>query len=114
MGPRPVDPSPEAFQGDLYFYSVDHDLRGQLGDIDTRRCPLVLLTGDYDYLTPPSESRRTAEAIAGATFLEMKGIGHFPMSENYPVFKTYLTRALRLIDEQALHGDDDLGQAAQP
>ncbi len=29
----------EAFKGDLYFYSVDHDLRGKLGDIDGDQCP---------------------------------------------------------------------------
>ncbi|MDP8951094.1 MAG: alpha/beta fold hydrolase, partial [Actinomycetota bacterium] len=29
----------EAFRGDLYFYSVDHDLRGRLGEIDGEKCP---------------------------------------------------------------------------
>jgi hypothetical protein len=28
----------------------------------------------------------------------MKDIGHFPMSENYPVFKHYLERALQKIE----------------
>lgn len=28
----------------------------------------------------------------------MKGIGHFPMSENYPIFKTYLKQALQKIE----------------
>jgi len=88
----------EAFKGDLYFYSVDHDLRGKLGEIDTSRCKVVMLTGEYDYLTPPEEGRRTAEGISGCEFIEMKGIGHFPMSENYPVFKGYLTQALSLIE----------------
>jgi hypothetical protein len=30
----------------------------------------------------------------------MKGIGHFPMSENYPVFKQYLEQALERIEIQ--------------
>ena len=30
----------------------------------------------------------------------MKGLGHFPMSENYPVFKIYLKEALRIIRER--------------
>jgi pimeloyl-ACP methyl ester carboxylesterase len=90
----------EAFKGDLYYYSVDHDLRGKLDQIDTRRCPVVMLTGEYDYLTPPDEGRRTAAAIDGAHFIEMEGIGHFPMSENYPVFKRYLLQALQLIGER--------------
>jgi pimeloyl-ACP methyl ester carboxylesterase len=87
----------EAFQGDLYFYSVDHDLRQKLDDFDVEKCPMVLLTGEYDYLTTPEESLETARAI-GAEFIEMKAIGHFPMSENHPVFKQYLTQALRFID----------------
>jgi hypothetical protein len=30
----------------------------------------------------------------------MKGIGHFPMSENYPVFRTYLQQALQKIEQR--------------
>jgi pimeloyl-ACP methyl ester carboxylesterase len=88
----------EAFRGDLYFYSVDHDLRGKLGEIDTERCPMVMLTGSYDYLTTPEMTRATAEQIKGAEFIEMKDIGHFPMSENYPRFKQYLEQALERIE----------------
>ncbi|MGX9901347.1 alpha/beta fold hydrolase [Arthrobacter sp. SA17] len=87
----------EAFKGDLYFYSVDHDLRGKLGEIDTDKCAVVLMTGDYDYLTTPEDSARTASQIRNGEFIEMKDIGHFPMSENYPVFKGYLVQALNLI-----------------
>ena len=32
-----------------------------------------------------------------AEFIEMKEIGHFPMSENYPVFGSYLKRALEIV-----------------
>jgi pimeloyl-ACP methyl ester carboxylesterase len=88
----------EAFKGDLYFYSVDHDLRGRLEEIDGERCPIVIMNGEYDYLTVPEDGRRTAEQIRGAEFIEMKGIGHFPMSENYPLFKEYLQQALHTIE----------------
>lgn len=91
----------EAFEGDLYFYSVDHDLRERLGEIDGERHPLVLMTGTYDYLTTPEMSRATADKIKGAKFIEMKDIGHFPMSENYEVFGKYLREALQFIDERA-------------
>ncbi|MGH3250931.1 MAG: alpha/beta fold hydrolase, partial [Trebonia sp.] len=87
----------EAFKGDLYFYSVDHDLRSELGEIDGDRCPVVMLTGEYDYLTTPEDGQRTAGKIRGASFIKMKDIGHFPMSENYPVFRGYLLRALELL-----------------
>ena len=30
----------------------------------------------------------------------MEGIGHFPMSENYPVFKGYLEQALESIESK--------------
>jgi len=104
----------EAFKGDLYYYSVDHDLRGTLDQIDTSRCPLVMLTGEYDYLTPPEASRRTAEAIAGAEFIEMKGIGHFPMSENYPVFKGYLMQALDLVARRSSRAPAPQPEPEQP
>jgi pimeloyl-ACP methyl ester carboxylesterase len=84
----------EAFKGDLYFYSVDHDLRERLGEIDTDRCPVVVMTGEYDYLTTPADGERTATGIRNGQFIEMKGIGHFPMSENYPVFREYLRQGL--------------------
>src|SRR4029078_5003639 len=37
---------PGVFKGDLYFYRVDGDLRGRLGNVDTARCPLYLMTGE--------------------------------------------------------------------
>jgi len=90
----------EAFKGDLYFYSVDHDLRGKLDQIDGEKCPVVMLTGDYDYLTTPEDGRRTAEQIKGAEFIEMNNIGHFPMSENHELFREYLQQALRMIEDK--------------
>lgn len=76
---------------------MDHDLRGKLGDIDTDKCAVVMMTGDYDYLTTPEDGARTAGQIKNADFIEMKEIGHFPMSENYPVFAGYLRQALEMI-----------------
>ena len=60
-----------------------------------------MLTGDYDYLTTPEDSARTAKRIKGGEFIEMEDIGHFPMSENHPVFRTYLLQALDLIQKKA-------------
>jgi len=33
----------------------------------------------------------------------MKGIGHFPMSENHAVFRRYLLQALSVIEEKSRH-----------
>jgi len=101
----------EAFKGDLYFYSVDHDLRGKLQQIDGKTCPVVMLTGAYDYLTPPSAGKEAADQIDGGTFIEMKDIGHFPMSENYPVFKGYLKQALQVIADRKGGADGKNGNA---
>lgn len=90
----------EVFKGDLYYYSVDHDLREELEYIDARKCPVVMMTGTYDYLTTPEDSERTARQIKSAVYIEMDDIGHFPMSENYPLFRVYLNEALRIIRER--------------
>ncbi len=90
----------ETFKGDLYFYSVDHDLREQLEQIDGRKCPVVMMSGRYDYLTPPEDTENTARRIKGGVYIEMTDIGHFPMSENYPLIRVYLKEALRIIRER--------------
>ncbi len=85
---------PGVYRGDTFSYGVDWDLRGREAEIDTARCPVHMLTGEYDYACSPEESAATAERIPGAKFTRMEGIGHFPMAENYPVFKDYLMPVL--------------------
>lgn len=92
---------PGIYRGDTYFYSEDFDLRGREAEIDTDRCPVHLLTGDYDYACSPEETAETARAIPGATFTQMSGIGHFPMAENYPLFRSYLLPILDTYAEPA-------------
>ncbi|MFD0467973.1 alpha/beta fold hydrolase [Nonomuraea thailandensis] len=70
------------FSGDILFYSGDWDARDRVGRIDTARCPVVMLTGEYDYSCTPEMSRRTAGRIPGALFRTMPRLGHFPMAEN--------------------------------
>lgn len=55
--------------------------------IDGERYPVIMLTGEYDYLTTPEAGRSAASQIRGGECMERKGIGHFPMSETSPVFK---------------------------
>jgi pimeloyl-ACP methyl ester carboxylesterase len=38
-----------------------------------------------------------ASAIPGSRVTVMKGIGHFPMIENYPLFRDYLLAELEAI-----------------
>ena len=51
---------PGVFKGDLYFYRVDGDLRERVKAIDTKVCPLYLLTGEYDFSCTPEDTLRTA------------------------------------------------------
>ncbi|MDA8919141.1 alpha/beta hydrolase [Candidatus Pelagibacter sp.] len=90
----------EAFKGDLHFYSVDHDLRNELKNIDGHKCPVIMMTGTYDYLTPPEATENTARQIKGGVYIEMPDIGHFPMSENHELFRVYLIEALKIINER--------------
>ena len=87
---------PGVFKGDLHFYRVDGDMRDRVGRIDTGRCPLYLLTGEYDFSCQPDDTLRTAAKIPGARVTIMKEIGHFPMSENPAQFRRYL---LPVLDE---------------
>jgi hypothetical protein len=54
---------PGVFKGDLYFYRVDGDLRGRVETIETKVCPLYLLTGEYDFSCTPEDTKRTAAAM---------------------------------------------------
>ena len=54
--------------------------------------------GGQNLRVPQSPCRAgAAEQVAGAEYIEMKNLGHFPMSENYPLFKPYLTQTLDII-----------------
>jgi len=87
---------PGVFNGDINFYGRDWDGRERVGQIDTIRCPVYLLTGEYDFSCTPEASERTAEKIPGAKFKMMKGLGHFPMAEDPENFKGYM---LPVLDE---------------
>jgi pimeloyl-ACP methyl ester carboxylesterase len=74
--------APPVFKGDLYYFSIDHDLRETARQIDTSRVAVYLLTGEYDWVATPALSRDLAAQIPGAFYRTMDGLGHFPMSED--------------------------------
>lgn len=78
------------FDRDIGFYSGEWDARDRVHRIDTSRCPLFMLTGEYDYSCTAEMSEATAAKIKGARFARMEGIGHFPFTENPPLFAGYL------------------------
>jgi pimeloyl-ACP methyl ester carboxylesterase len=86
---------PGIFKGDLFFYKIEGDIRDKLGEIDPARCPVYLLSGEYDYSCTPDDTRAVADAIGGGTkAVIMKGMGHFPMSEDPAAFLEYLRPVL--------------------
>lgn len=96
------------FPGDIDFYSAPSaDAPGRAGawdgreivaDIDTSACPVVMMTGEYDYSCTPAMSEATAARIPGAVFWTMPGLGHFPICEHPEAFAPHLQRALAVIE----------------
>src|ERR1051325_7063274 len=87
---------PGVFKGDLHFYKVDGDIRGKIDEIDGRASNLYLLTGEYDYSCTPEGTLDIAKRT-GAEAPIMKGLGHFPMSEDPAKFIGYLLPVLEKI-----------------
>ncbi|MCB0996911.1 MAG: alpha/beta fold hydrolase [Acidimicrobiales bacterium] len=53
-------------------------MTGATIDLEDIGVPTVVIHGDQDQVVPPSSGRRLAEAIPGASFVELPGIGHAP------------------------------------
>ncbi len=91
---------PGIFKGDLYFYMTDGDLREEVATIDTSKCPLYFLTGEYDYSSTVEDTKALGKSIKGCSLQIMEGLGHFPMSEDYEIFSSYLLPVLGKIKAQ--------------
>lgn len=87
---------PGIFGGDLYFYWQDGHFDDRSHQIDTGKCPVYLLSGEYDSSCTPERSEATHARIKGSKLNVMQGIGHFPMSENPGLFRTHI---LPVLDE---------------
>lgn len=88
---------PGIFKGDLHFYKLEGDIRDKVATIDTSRCPLYLLSGEYDYSCTPDDTRDLLARIEGAEGVIMEGLGHFPMSEDHAGFVKHLKPVLEKI-----------------
>jgi len=90
--------APPVFKGDLYYYTVDHHLSdAELCGIDTARCAVHMLTGEYDWSATPALSEAAANRIPGATYSMMRGLGHFPMCEDPERFLAALLPVLEKV-----------------
>lgn len=92
--------APGIFGGDLYYYFVDHDLRGKAREIDTSKVSVYLCSGEYDpsALGPGEE---LARQIQGSKYEIIEGGSHFVMSDDYDRFRKYLIPVL----EEILNND---------
>ncbi|KXT07586.1 hypothetical protein AC578_10211 [Pseudocercospora eumusae] len=82
------------FHGDLDFYFGGWDGRDRMKTIDTKACPVYMLTGEYDWSNTPAMSQATCDKIPGGKHQAMKGLGHFPATENPKVFVGYVLEAI--------------------
>ena len=88
---------PGIFKGDLYFYWTDGHFDDRSAQIDTSRCPVYLMSGEYDSSCTPERTEATAGRIKGSKAKVMADIGHFPMSENPELFRRHFMPVLEEI-----------------
>jgi len=89
--------APAVFKGDLYYYSIDHDVTKTAHTIDTKRVSVDILNGEYDWSGTPVLGEALAKLIPGARYQTMQGLGHFPMSENPELFLSIIRPVLERI-----------------
>ena len=87
----------QIYSGDLAFYSDEFDAEVDIRGLDGTARPIYLLTGAYDYSATPADSRKVADLIPGAQFVEMSDLGHFPMTEHPKALLGYLKPVLQEI-----------------
>lgn len=89
---------PGVFLGDLVYYMTDGDMRNlDLAPLASQRCPLYLLTGEYDISATPALTADLAKKVNATHFAVMPGLGHFPMSEAPARFLEHLRPVLARI-----------------
>lgn len=88
---------PPAFLGDLNYYITEFDLRDRAAEIDTSRCAVHILNGEYDFSGTIERGQDAQRAIAGSTHTAMVGVGHFPMQENPKEFARHLLPILEQV-----------------
>ncbi|KHQ49822.1 MULTISPECIES: alpha/beta fold hydrolase [Mameliella] len=93
---------PGVFAGDLYYYYYDHNMsEEEARAIDTDKCMLYMLTGEYDPNTAPSDTQELADQVPGAKYWAMEKLGHFPVTEDYTKFREYLLPILEEIQAKS-------------
>ena len=84
---------PGIFGGDLYYFSIEHNLIGKAHQIDTSKVGVHFLSGEYDP-TARGPGEALAAQIKGSTYDVVEGGSHFAMSDDYPRFRRHLKPVL--------------------
>jgi 3-oxoadipate enol-lactonase len=58
------------------------------------KCPVCIITGEYDTVTPPSDGEKMQLSIPGAEFHIIPGAGHMSSMENPPEFNNIMASFL--------------------
>jgi pimeloyl-ACP methyl ester carboxylesterase len=70
---------------------MHHDARDLLGAI---RCPVVVVAGEDDWVTPPAAARELAQGIPGARLVVLPRTSHFGIIEHGPELWTHVDQLL--------------------
>ena len=93
---------PGVLRGDLHYYQNEHDLSGHLTEIDTARCAVYVVAGEYDpSRVAPDGAPDLASGIKDARYVVAEAAGHFMMSEDPERFRGLLLPLLDDIDRTA-------------
>jgi pimeloyl-ACP methyl ester carboxylesterase len=87
--------------GALRGMAIRPDRRGALAAIQV---PTLVLVGEEDALTPPSEAQALADAIAGARLDVVPEAGHLAPYENFAIANAAILRFLESLDRPAIRG----------
>ena len=93
---------PRSLRNDLYLWGVENADPTRVSRIDASRVPLYMYAGEYDFTCPPEHVAASAREIGNVHYETLAGLGHFPMSENYDLFRPVLMRTLADIEKR--HG----------
>ena len=89
---------PNVFQAYLNYYAKEHDLTfEQAQQIDTSKCAVYLLTGEYDVLAADFGTPQLAAAVKGSHFRILPGLSHFGPMENHEAYKAFVLPVLQEI-----------------
>jgi pimeloyl-ACP methyl ester carboxylesterase len=86
--------TPAQVVGDFWVSLDEHDKRHALKTLSA--VPTLVIVGERDRLTPPSDSRATAAGIEGARLLELRDAGHCTMLEQPEVVNAALDELVEL------------------